>query len=413
MESCEATEILKSAKNIPKTVFLFPLTAFILVLLLPLLIHFNQSSSKVLFTTTVVENQTTTTNCNNLFSGKWVPYLGQPYYNETCPFITEKQNCLIHGRPDSDFLKWRWKPDDCELPLFDAKVFLKIVKGKSMAFVGDSIGRNQMESLLCLLNNVARPEDITTKYVSNEDLTYFKWWFYADYNFTITMLWSPFLVKSSKSYIYNSSNFYKPESLYLDEPDTAWTSRIENYDYVIFSGGQWFFRPFTFYEKNQIVGCQKCNNSIELNYYGYKKAYRTALKTIMNHKQFKGLAFLATHSPNHFENGEWNKGGGCNRTQPFSNEQKWEVHPYGLEILHQIQMDEFSAAKKNASENGSRFGLIDITEAMLMRPDGHPNKYGHALNKNVSVNDCVHWCMPGPVDTINEIFLYMIMRMKL
>lgn len=155
MESCEATEILKSAKNIPKTVFLFPLTAFILVLLLPLLIHFNQSSSKVLFTTTVVENQTTTTNCNNLFSGKWVPYLGQPYYNETCPFITEKQNCLIHGRPDSDFLKWRWKPDDCELPLFDAKVFLKIVKGKSMAFVGDSIGRNQMESLLCLLNSVS------------------------------------------------------------------------------------------------------------------------------------------------------------------------------------------------------------------------------------------------------------------
>ncbi|XP_058760021.1 protein trichome birefringence-like 21 isoform X2 [Vicia villosa] len=387
MESCEVSEILKSAKNIPKTIFLFPLTAFILVLLLPLLIHFNQSSSKILFTTTtVVENQTTTTpttSCSNLFSGKWVPYLEQSYYNETCPFIKENQNCFVNGRPDGDFLKWRWKPDGCELPLFDAKVFLKIVKGKSMAFVGDSIARNQMQSLLCLLSSVARPEDVTTKYVSKDDLTYFKWWLYADYNFTITMLWSPFLVKSSKSYIYNSSNFLKPESLYLDEPDTAWTSRIENYDYVIFSGGQWFFRPFTFYENNQVVGCQKCNNSIELNYYGYKKAYQTALKTITNHEKFKGLVFLATHSPNHFENGEWNKGGGCNRTQPFSNEQKWDVHPYGLEILHQIQIDEFSAAKKNAGENGSRFGLIDITDAMLMRPDAHPNKYWHAMDKNV------------------------------
>jgi hypothetical protein len=76
-------------------------------------------------------------------------------------------------------------------------------------------------------------------------------------------------------------------------------------------------------------------------------------------------------------------------------------------------LDEFSAAKTNAGEKGSRFGLIDITDAMLMRPDGHPNKFGHDSNKNASINDCVHWCMPGPVDTINEIFLYMMMRMQL
>jgi len=146
METCEATEIFK-----PKRIFLFPLTVLLLVILLPLLIHFNQTSSKVLYP--IVEP--ITSRCNNLFIGTWVPYLKQPYYNQTCPFITEKQNCLIHGRPDSDFLKWRWKPDDCELPMFDATQFFKIVKGKSMAFVGDSIGRNQMESLLCLLNSVS------------------------------------------------------------------------------------------------------------------------------------------------------------------------------------------------------------------------------------------------------------------
>jgi hypothetical protein len=283
---------------------------------------------------------------------------------------------------------------------------------KSIFFIPNSAAKIKLN--LITFFQVASPKDITTKYVTNDEgLTYYKWWYYPDYNFTITMLWSPFLVKSSKSYIYNSSNFYNPESLYLDEPDTAWTSRIENYDYVIFSGGQWFFRPFTFYENGTVVGCQKCNNSIELNFYGYKKAYRTAFKTIMNLERFKGLAFLVTHSPNHFENGEWNKGGGCNRTHPFSNEQKWDVHPYGLEIIHQIQLDEFSAAKTNAGEKGSRFGLIDITDAMLMRPDGHPNKFGHESNKNASINDCVHWCMPGPVDTINEIFLYMMMRMQL
>lgn len=155
MES-EVTEFFKKCKfpsrNIPKGVFLFPVTVFLIVLLLPLVINLNQSSSN-LYSSSV---EKTTTRCN-LFSGKWVPNLkGPPYYdNGSCPFITEKQNCFLHGRPDRDFLKLRWKPDDCELPLFDAKQFLKLVRGKSMAFVGDSIGRNQMESLLCLLNSVS------------------------------------------------------------------------------------------------------------------------------------------------------------------------------------------------------------------------------------------------------------------
>lgn len=262
----------------------------------------------------------------------------------------------------------------------------------------------------CILFQVARPEDITTRYASKDDLIYFKWWFYPDYNFTITMLWSPFLVKSSKTYL-NDSSFYNAENLYLDEADSAWASRIGTFDYVIFSGGQWFFRPFTFYENGQVVGCQKCNNTTEINVYGYKKAFRTAFRTVINLNGFKGFAFLVTHSPNHFENGEWNTGGGCNRTRPFTEEEKTQVHPYGLEALHQIQVEEFAAAEEEATKKGLRFGLMDITDAMLMRPDGHPNKYGHALDKNVSVNDCVHWCMPGPVDTLNEILLYM-MRME-
>lgn len=153
MES-KVTELCKckyAAKNIPKGVFLLPVTVFVIVMLLPLIINLNQSSSEI-----YAANSLETTKRCNLFSGKWVPYLKGPYYsNDTCPFITDKQNCFMHGRPDREFLKWRWKPDECELPLFDAALFLKLVRGKSMAFVGDSVGRNQMESLLCLLNSVS------------------------------------------------------------------------------------------------------------------------------------------------------------------------------------------------------------------------------------------------------------------
>ena len=62
---------------------------------------------------------------------------------------------FMQGRMDMDFLNWRWKPDQCDLPRFNAKTFLQIVQGKTMAFIGDSVARNHMESLLCLLSQVS------------------------------------------------------------------------------------------------------------------------------------------------------------------------------------------------------------------------------------------------------------------
>jgi hypothetical protein len=98
---------------------------------------------------------TTLKNCD-IFSGEWVPNPKAPYYtNKTCWAIHEHQNCMKYGRPDSDFMKWRWKPNECELPIFNPFQFLEIVRGKSMAFVGDSVGRNHMQSLICLLSRVS------------------------------------------------------------------------------------------------------------------------------------------------------------------------------------------------------------------------------------------------------------------
>lgn len=91
----------------------------------------------------------------DIFKGKWVPHPEGPYYtNETCPLIIDQHNCMKFGRPDTEFMRWRWKPDECELPYFDAVQFLELVRGKSMAFLGDSVGKNQMHSLFCLLSSV-------------------------------------------------------------------------------------------------------------------------------------------------------------------------------------------------------------------------------------------------------------------
>jgi hypothetical protein len=95
----------------------------------------------------------------DIFRGEWVwvpdDAARPPYYtNRSCPLIQEHQNCLKYGRPDLGFLSWRWRPAACELPRFDAAAFLDVVRGRSLAFVGDSLARNHMQSLMCLLSKV-------------------------------------------------------------------------------------------------------------------------------------------------------------------------------------------------------------------------------------------------------------------
>lgn len=114
------------------------------------------SSSPAAHDHDLIDEPSTTVKKCDIFSGEWVPNPKAPYYtNRTCWAIHEHQNCIKYGRPDSEFMKWKWKPNGCELPIFNPFQFLEIMRGKSMAFVGDSVGRNHMQSLICLLSTVS------------------------------------------------------------------------------------------------------------------------------------------------------------------------------------------------------------------------------------------------------------------
>ncbi|KAL5989214.1 protein trichome birefringence-like [Asimina triloba] len=94
----------------------------------------------------------------DIFKGEWVPNPSGPIYdNESCPIVEGHQNCMKNGRPDSGYLYWRWKPRDCELPPFDSLTFLEAMRNKHWAFVGDSISRNHVQSLLCTLSKAFLP----------------------------------------------------------------------------------------------------------------------------------------------------------------------------------------------------------------------------------------------------------------
>ncbi|CAN6448682.1 unnamed protein product [Victoria cruziana] len=390
-------------KDIPGTAFS---AALILVILAGIPLFFSVRGPLVLWGGP--RDHSISLHCD-IFKGEWVPDPQAPYYtNTSCWAIHEHQNCMKYGRPDSAYLKWKWKPDDCQLAVFDPARFFDLMRGKSLAFVGDSVGRNHMQSLICLLSRVDYPVD-----VSKDGDEKYKRWHYTTYNFTIQAMWSEFLVEANQTEQHGPTNVGL-FSLHLDRPDEQWVNRLHEFDYVIISAGHWFLRPLLYYEHGELAGCQFCpgKNTTDLGKeYGYRRAFRTAFRAINGLKNFKGITYLRTFAPSHFESGQWNKGGNCTRTKPFKSNET-SLKGIGLEF-YMAQLEEFREAEKEGKKRGLKFRLLDITGPMLMRPDGHPGIYGHRLEANVTVyDDCVHWCLPGPIDTWNGFFLQMLKMEK-
>ncbi|KAI3942691.1 hypothetical protein MKW92_011723 [Papaver armeniacum] len=336
----------------------------------------------------------------DLFKGHWIPDLNGPLYtNTSCPTLPGSKNCGKNGRSDVDYLKWRWKPNECELPRFDPNTFLPIVRGKKLAFIGDSVARNQMESLLCLLSQVGTPVDV---YKDSEDR--FRTFYFPNYNFTLMVIWTKFLVAGEERVINGSnSGVY---DIYLDKIDNTWFQKLPGLDYIIMSDAHWFFRKCYLYESEKLIGCIYCDEPNVTNIgpaLAIGRAFNTALKFISRCQACNDGLFtlIRTFSPAHFENGSWNGGGNCNRTSPFSEEQinyggsEWELRSNQVQVVERIKK------KEEKKGNKKRYEILDVTRAMMMRPDGHPGS--HWDNQYMKgYNDCVHWCLPGPIDVWNE-----------
>uniref|UniRef100_A0A0E0K4T3 Uncharacterized protein n=1 Tax=Oryza punctata TaxID=4537 RepID=A0A0E0K4T3_ORYPU len=348
----------------------------------------------------------------NLTRGEWVPDGEAPYYtNLTCPFIDDHQNCMKFGKPSLEYVSWKWKPDGCELPRFDATRFLEAMRGKSMAFVGDSLARNHFKSLLCLLSKVAQPVevigaapeiDVTGRAVRRD----FR---YDSHGFTASLFWSPFLVKANLA---NAT--LGLWDLHLDTADARWAAHVAKFDYIVLSDTNWFLRPSVYYEGGRAIGrngAAPVTNATEIAVpRAVRAAFRTALGALTAAPgRFRGKAILRSVTPAHFENGEWNTGGDCVRTRPF---RRGERALGAVEAEYRaVQADAVREAEAAVRRNGGELLLLDITEAMDLRPDGHPSRYGHPPGGSVEgtfVVDCLHWCLPGPVDLWSELLLHML-----
>nr|CAB3459107.1 unnamed protein product [Digitaria exilis] len=338
----------------------------------------------------------------DLSAGRWVfDNISTPAYREKdCTFLTKQVTCLANGRPDDTWQYWKWQPNHCSLPTFDARRFMEAMRGKRLMFVGDSLNRNQWESLVCLVQPILSKG--RKKVVKRGSFIVFH---AKEYRATLEFYWAPFLVESNS----DNPNFHSIDQRIISPERIEGHAKYwKDVDYLIFNTYIWWMNTADMKVRRPNSRSWSQHDEVPRI-----EAYGRVIKTWsdwLNHNidPARTSVFFMTISPIHNSPNNWGNSGGIKcvkETLPYQN------YSQPLDLYHDLRIFHLVVNVASSMEKVP-VTVINITRMSDYRKDAHTSLYtmrqGKLLTPKQKADpekfaDCIHWCLPGVPDVWNQI----------